>query len=248
MEQLGEALIIVVALSVGAFVKGLTGTGLPQIAIPVMAATLGVERAVVVMAIPGIVSNAWLVWANRDMVPATRDLPALTVAGILGAGVGTVALTSVDGRLLSVVLASVILAYVVVVTWRPDLSLSARLTRWTSPPVGLVAGGLQGATGVSGPLLSTYLHGFALTPAAYVLSLSTLFLIFSVVQVATIAGLGFYTAGLLRESLLALVPIAVVLPLANRVSRRLPADLFRRLVLAGLVVAAAVLVVNAVRG
>ena len=243
-----DLVIIVLALSVGAFVKGVTCTGLPQIAIPVMAATLGVERAVVLMAIPGIVSNAWLVWANRDMVAASRDLRALTLTGIAGAVAGTVILTSVDGRLLSLVLAGMILAYVAVVTWRPHLSLRPGITRWTSPPVGLLAGGLQGATGVSGPLLSTYLHGFALVPAAYVFSLSTLFLVFSVVQVATIAGLGYYTADLLLDSLLALVPIAVLLPLGNRLSRRLPADLFRRLVLVGLALAAVVLVVNALRG
>lgn len=239
--------IIITALAVGAFVKGVTGTGLPQIAIPVMAATLGVERAVVIMAIPGIVSNAWLVWANRDMARSSRDLPALALTGVGGAVVGTVALTSVDGRVLTLTLAAVIFAYVVVVTRRPHLSLPARVSRWTSPPVGLLAGGLQGATGVSGPLLSTYLHGFALRPAAYVFSLSTLFLIFSVVQVSTIAGLGIYTTDRLLDSLLALVPIAVMLPLGNRLSRRLPADLFRRLVLVGLTLTAVVLVVNALR-
>lgn len=242
-----DLVIIIAALSVGAFVKGVTGTGLPQIAIPVMAATLGVERAVVVMAIPGIVSNAWLVWANRDMAASSRDLPALSLTGVAGAVLGTVVLTSVDGRVLSLTLAGVIFAYVVVVTRRPHLSLPPRVTRWTSPHVGFLAGGLQGATGVSGPLLSTYLHGFALVPAAYVFSLSTLFLIFSGVQVATIAGLGLYTTDRVRDSLLALLPIAVMLPLGNRLSRRLPGQLFRQLVLVGLTLTAVVLVVNALR-
>jgi hypothetical protein len=45
--------IILVAIALGSFVKGVTGSGLPQIAIPVMAIFLGVERAVVLMAIPG---------------------------------------------------------------------------------------------------------------------------------------------------------------------------------------------------
>src|SRR5919107_359645 len=109
-----DVVVIVAALTLGAFVKGVTGTGLPQIAIPVMAASLGVERAVVIMALPGIASNAWLVWANRDAFATTRDLPALIGAGIAGAVAGTVLLTSVDGRLLSVVLAAVILGYVAV--------------------------------------------------------------------------------------------------------------------------------------
>jgi uncharacterized membrane protein YfcA len=243
-----ELAIIVVAIGIGAFVKGVTGTGLPQIAVPVMALSLGVESAVVIMTIPGVVSNAWLVWANRSALGDTRDLPSLTATGIVGAVAGTVLLTSVDGRLLSVVLAAVILGYIAVVTLHPRLSLSPALSRYTSPPVGLAAGGLQGATGVAGPLLTTYLHGFLLPPRAYVLSLSTLFLVFSTVQVVTMLGLGLYTGDRVRDSLLALVPIAVMLPLGTRVSRRLPAELFRTVVLAGLAVTAAVLLTTALGG
>lgn len=240
--------MIVVAIGLGAFVKGVTGTGLPQIAIPVMAAAIGVERAVIIMAIPGIVSNAWLVRTHREAWPRTRDLPALLTTGLLGAVAGTVVLTTVDGRWLSLVLATVILAYIAVLTRRPHLTLGPTLTRYASPPVGLVAGGLQGATGVSGPLLSTYLHGFGLAPAAYILSLSTLFLAFSAVQVAVLAGLGLYTVELLRDSALALVPIAVMLPLGSRLSRRLPATTFRRVILVGLALTSAALLYGALTG
>ena len=65
-----DLVVIVVAIGVGAFVKGVTGTGLPQIAIPVMAAVIGVERAVIIMAIPGILSNGW--WSARTGHVADR--------------------------------------------------------------------------------------------------------------------------------------------------------------------------------
>ncbi len=242
-----DLLVVVGAIALGAFVKGVTGTGLPQIAIPVMATSVGVEHAVVVMAVPGVLSNAWLVWANRDAARDTRDLPSVTAAGIAGCVAGTVVLSSVNGRMLSVVLAVVILGYILVVLTRPDVSLTPAVSRYTSPPVGLLAGGLQGSTGVSGPLLTTYLHGFALTPAAYVFSLSVLFLVFATVQVASIAVLGLYTAERLRDSVLALLPIAVMLPVGSRLSRRLPTEIFRRVVLVGLAVTACALVVTAVR-
>jgi hypothetical protein len=242
-----DLLVVVGAIALGAFVKGVTGTGLPQIAIPVMATSVGVEHAVVVMAVPGVLSNAWLVWANRDAARDTRDLPSVTAAGIAGCVAGTVVLSSVNGRMLSVVLAVVILGYILVVLTRPDVSLAPAVSRYTSPPVGFLAGGLQGSTGVSGPLLTTYLHGFALTPAAYVFSLSVLFLVFATVQVASIAVLGLYTAERLRDSVLALLPIAVMLPVGSRLSRRLPTEIFRRVVLVGLAVTACALVVTAVR-
>ncbi|MGH8881913.1 MAG: hypothetical protein ACRD0P_31950, partial [Stackebrandtia sp.] len=68
-----DLVVIVAAIAVGAFIKGATGGGLPQIAIPVMAVFLGVERSVVVMAIPGVVANGWLVWSHRTEARLTRD-------------------------------------------------------------------------------------------------------------------------------------------------------------------------------
>jgi uncharacterized membrane protein YfcA len=223
--------VIVVAIAFGAFIKGATGGGLPQVAIPVMAVFLGVEHAVVIMAVPGIVANGLLVWSHRREAAATRDLPGMLAAGMVGAVVGTILLKSLDGRVLSAVLALVIVVYIVVATLRPGFTIPARITRLASPPVGLAAGGLQGATGISGPLLTTYLHGFGLPPRAYVFSLSVLFFVFSSAQAVTLAGVGLYTPVRLLESLLALVPILLALPLGVRAARRLSPQTFQRVVL-----------------
>lgn len=236
-----ELAAIIAALAVGAFVKGVTGTGLPQVAVPVLAAFLGVERAVIIMSIPGVVANVWLVGSHARAARQTRDLPSLVIAGVAGAVIGTVLLTTVDGRVLSFLLGALILVYVAMRILAPDFSLSRTVSAWLSPPVGLAAGALQGATGVSGPLLSTYLHSFAMAPSAYIFSISALFLVFSVTQVITLVGLGAYTSTLLAEGFLALAPVAVFLPLGTWVGRRLDARAFSNVVLAGLVVAAGVL-------
>jgi uncharacterized protein len=226
-----DLVVIVAAIAVGAFIKGATGGGLPQIAIPVMAVFLGVEHAVVVMAIPGVVANGWLVWSHRAEAPQTRHLPGMLAAGVVGAVAGTMLLHSLDGRILSGVLALVIVGYIVLALTRPGFTIPARVTRVASPPVGLLAGGLQGATGISGPLLTTYLHGFGLAPRAYVFALSTLFFVFSTVQAITLAGVGLYTPTRLLESLLALVPILLALPLGSRAARRLSRATFQRVIL-----------------
>ena len=96
-----DLVVIVAAIAVGAFIKGATGGGLPQLAIPVMAVFLGVEHAVVVMAIPGVVANGLLVWSHRAEASKTRHLPAMVGAGIVGSVIGTMLLKSLDGRVLS---------------------------------------------------------------------------------------------------------------------------------------------------
>ena len=240
--------VIVLAIAVGAFIKGATGGGLPQIAIPVMAVFLGVERSVVVMAIPGIVANGWLVWSHRREAALTRDLPGMLAGGVVGSVAGTMLLKSLDGRILSATLAAMIVAYICLALLRPGFAISERVTRVASPPVGLAAGGLQGATGISGPLLSTYLHGFGLPPRAYVFAVSTLFFVFASVQTVTLAAVGLYTSARLLESLLALVPIVVALPLGARAARRLSPQTFQRIVLVLLAVSVVSLLHDALTG
>ena len=237
-------LIILAAMSVGAFVKGATGQGLPQLAIPVMATFIGVQDAVVIMTIPGIVSNAWLLWLYRSHYPATRDLPVLLVAGGIGALAGTILLDTLNEDLLSLTMAAMIVLYVVVFLTHPELMLPPRLTRVTSPPIGLAAGVLQGATGISGPVISTYIHGYRFEKEVYVLSITTLFQVWAMVQGAALLGLGLYTTDLFVLSLLSLIPIMVMLALGSRAAGRLSQRAFELVVVVLLVVSASRLLYN----
>jgi uncharacterized protein len=241
-----DALIVVLAISAGAFMKGVTGSGLPVLAVPVIAGFVGVEEAVVVMAIPGVVTNTWLIWQHREYLRETRDLPALVATGVVGVAAGTWLLTRVDHRVLSVALAGVIGLYLVVFFTRPDFRLGAALTRFTSPPLGLVAGALQGATGVSGPLLATYLHGYRLHQRAYLLAISTLFQVFALVQVVTLSVLHLYTTRRFLLSLLAVVPIMAVLPLGSRLARTMSRRAFDLAVLGVLLLTSGKLLYDAI--
>src|SRR5918998_2319847 len=120
--------------------------------VPVMAVFLGVEHAVVVMAIPGVVANALLIWTHRSEYSKTRDLPGMLITGTIGAVAGTLLLQSLDGRVLAAAMALVIIGYIVLALVHPGFTIPARVTRVASPPVGLVAGGLPGAPGISRPL------------------------------------------------------------------------------------------------
>jgi uncharacterized membrane protein YfcA len=129
------------------------------------------------------------------------------------------------------VLAGVIVLYITVALAHPGFRFPPRVTRVASPPVGLAVGGLQGATGISGPLVTTYMHGYQLAPRAYVFSLAALFCIGAVVQTITLAAVGLYSSTSLVQSLLTLIPIVLFLPLGSRAARRLSPPSFQRIVL-----------------
>ncbi|WP_166351399.1 sulfite exporter TauE/SafE family protein [Phytoactinopolyspora limicola] len=243
-----ELLVILVAMSVGAFVKGVTGTGLPQVAIPTMAIFLGVEHAVVVMAIPGVVTNAWMLWTHREHWHATRDVPVMVAGGAVGALVGTFGLKVLDPRWLSLALGGVIVLYLVMRLVNNGFAIPAGLARYVAPPVGLVAGLLQGSTGISGPMLTMYLHGLRLARQVFIVSIVTLFLVFAVVQTGTLVALGMFDADRLRQGVLALVPIMLVLWAAARYAHRMREDVFDRWVLVLLAVFAVALIYDGVTG
>lgn len=243
-----ELVVILVAIGLGSFIKGVTGSGLPQIAIPVMATFLGVERAVVIMALPGVVTNTWLLWRYRSHLRATRDLPVLLVTGIIGAVLGTIGLQRANAAVLSLVLAAAIGLYLVVFVSKARVEVTAAVSRYSSPPVGLVAGLLQGATGMSGPVLTTYLHGFRLPKQVFVVSLVTLFQVFAVAQMITLYRVGLYSGGRVLESIIALVPMMLILPLGARMADRLSPKSFERWILLLLTMSAAKLLYDGVVG
>jgi uncharacterized membrane protein YfcA len=232
-------------MAVGAFIKGATGAGLPQIAIPVMATFLGVEAAVVIMAIPGVITNTWLLWNYRNRFRDTRDLPALLGTGIVGSIVGTMLLQTLDEDVLSFFVAGMIALYATLFFAHPDFRLSPNVTRYTSTPVGLASGLLQGATGISGPVIGTYFHSYRLPKEVFVLSISTVFQVFALVQTATLVGVGLYSAERVALSVLSLIPIMVMLRLGALFTDRLSRRTFDLIVLALLVASAVKLVYDA---
>src|SRR5690625_6018227 len=101
-------------MAVGTVVKGVTGSGLPMVAIPVMATFLGVEDAVVIMAIPSVLTNGWMVWSNRTAAWRATPLPVLVVTGCVGSVLGVALLAWLVVRWLVGTLACVFVTYLLV--------------------------------------------------------------------------------------------------------------------------------------
>jgi uncharacterized membrane protein YfcA len=238
--------IIITAVAVGSFVKGATGAGLPLIAVPLIATVAGPEVAIVVMAIPTLISNVMMVHAYRRPIGGIRDLRALLLAGAVGTVIGVRLLERLDPDALSLTMACSILLYVAARLTGVNVRIPPRLSRYTTPPIGALAGTLQGATGVSGPMIAFYLHAYGLPRDDYLFALSLTLQILSASQIASIWFAGLYTPERLALSALAIIPVALTLPLGVRMARRLSLPAFDRLVIALLAAAAGKLILDSV--
>jgi uncharacterized membrane protein YfcA len=207
------------ALAFGGFTKGLTGLGLPLITVPVLAGVFGVERAVLIMVIPSALLNHYAAWVHRDARGDVPELPRLLLGGVPGVAIGAAVLQLGSDRWLATALAAWILAYVLLRVVHPSVRLSLPTRRRWSPIVGVSAGALQAATGVSAPIVIPYVDALGVTPRTYVFALCVCFGAFATGHMVIVAGSGLYTPQLLGQSLLALVPALACIPLGIRARR-----------------------------
>lgn len=239
-----RAALVALAVLAGALVKGVTGLGLPPIALAALAPILGAEHAVVVLALPTVASNATLVWSNRSWLRESRHLPALMITGVVGALVGARLLVWLDDAAVAIGVGVVVLIYAVLYLLRPDLALPPRATRLLAAPVGGAAGVLQGATGLSSPVLATYLHARRLPRGAYLLTISLLFQVFALAQLAGIVVFGLFDDERILHALVATVAALAGVPLGMRAGRRLPQTRFEQVTLAVMLLSTTTLILG----
>ncbi|MCH8149195.1 MAG: sulfite exporter TauE/SafE family protein [Planctomycetes bacterium] len=229
-------IIIVAALAVGSFVRGITGIGLPLIAIPVMAGFIGVQNAVVIMVVPNVFLNGWLLWTYRAHRVALPNFPAVVIAAFAGVVFGSWVLSTVAERVLIFVMVGCLGLYLLKLAFRIELGLPQSVGRYVGTVVVFFAGLVQGATGFSGPVVAPWAHSLRLPPQGYVFVVSILFMIFAAMQILAYGWFGTLTVERLYMGALACVPVAVVLPLAIFVARRIGQREFNAIIVAVLVV------------
>ncbi len=240
-----EVVIVVIAILTGSLVKSVTGMGMPIIAVPIMALFVSVEDAVVVIAAPTVALNAWLCWRERSHRHETRDLGRLALFGIAGAVLGAFLLAALPERVVMAALATMVLAYVVRFLTAPDIKVgSAASAKW-SPVVGFGAGVSLGSTGISGPIVATWIHAYRLAPGAHIFAVTLLFAITGFAQLAVFVADG-RLLDLGAPAALTFIPAFAMVPFGGALRKRMSGEVFDRAVLAVLSVSAAALIVRAV--
>lgn len=236
--------LILGASLVGAFVKSVTGMGYPVLAIPLITLALGIDDAVMIVAAPNLAANLLMCANTREARHEARDLRALLGFGIVGATVGTIALVHLPEDPLLILLVVTITAFVVAYLRDPGLQLTPATSRRWSPAVGSAAGLMQGAVGISGPVVAAWLHGYRLPRQAYVYSLTAIFGVSGAVQLVVLLGSGELTWERGLVSAAAFLPVLAMVPVGARLRDRLGGRTFELAVLAILVISGLALLVR----
>jgi uncharacterized membrane protein YfcA len=210
-----ELAVVLAAVIVGAIAKAVTGMGLPLIAIPIASLFVDVNDAIVVIAFPNVLANAILAGRERRSYPETRDLPVLALAGVIGAVAGTLLLVNIPETPLVIAVIVAIVGYVVLFFAHPEFRVGPERSRRLAPAVGGIAGVFQGAVGISGPILGSWIHSYRLSRSAHILSVTSLFFITGATQLVVLIGSG-ELSGRVVATLLACVPVLGSIPVGTK--------------------------------
>ncbi|GAB2923819.1 sulfite exporter TauE/SafE family protein [Paraburkholderia jirisanensis] len=228
-------LLLVTFLGAG-LVKGVTGMGLPTVAIGVLGAVMSPLAAAAILIIPSFVTNVWQMLVGRHTFRLMRRLWSMMLCIVVGTVLGSRLLVIVDpvwsGRTLGIAL----IAYAVYALLSPTVSTTERLERWLSPIVGIVTGVVTGATGVFVIPAVPYLQSLGLQKDELVQALGLSFTVSTVALAAGLLAHGAFRIDQIGLSLMAVLPALVGMWLGSIVRQRISPKTFRRCFLFFLVV------------
>src|SRR3972149_2389441 len=94
-----------------ATIKGVAGLGFPLITVPLVANIIGPPAAVVVIAVPTVASNLFMVAQGGGSATRLRQLAWMTAGRLAGTAVGARALRDISPTLLAVILGIIAVGY-----------------------------------------------------------------------------------------------------------------------------------------
>ncbi len=238
-------IIALLTFAIAGIIKGAIGSGVPVVVVPVLTMLYDVKLAIAVLVAPNLFSNALQVWQYRQHLLPLRFLLSFAVAGGAGIVLGTWGLVALSPTLLSLGVAAAILLYLIIKLAKRTATLPFTVAKRIVLPVGLLAGVLQGAAGMSAPASVTFLNAMRLERPVFIGSISVFFVAITLVQIPALLSAGILTWERSLYSLAALLVILAAMPLGGRLGKRLPHRWYDRLIMCLLATIAIKIVVDA---
>ena len=145
-------LVIAVAAGIGGFAKGVTGIGLPIIAIAITVNYFEPRTALAIIVVPIVVTNLWQSLRSDDLLAPLRRFWLMIVCFLITLLTFARVMAGLDTQMMFGVLGIVVTLFALSSLWRPRAQpLSPKTERWLGPVDGILGGILGGLTTIWGP-------------------------------------------------------------------------------------------------
>lgn len=233
--SLSMLLVIAATFFSAGLVKGVTGMGLPTVAMGILGGLLSPLAAASLLIVPSLLTNVWQLMAGMNVMPILRRLWTMMAGGLVGTVATASMLTGEGTGWSTLALGAALTIYAIYTLQAKPYRVQPAHERWLSPLVGILTGLITGATGVFVIPAVPYLQslGFEKDDLVQALGLS-----FTVSTIALTIGLishGAFQVGEAELSALAVLPALLGMVAGQRLRKAFNPATFKRCFLVMLV-------------
>ncbi|MEW6632125.1 MAG: sulfite exporter TauE/SafE family protein [Pseudomonadota bacterium] len=222
------AATIAITFLLAGIVKGVTGMGLPTLAMGLLGAVMPPVTAASLLIVPSFVTNIWQLFSGPSFGAILRRL-WLMMAGIM---VGTVAgsrlLASDNVKWTTAGLGAALILYAAYTLLARQPKVPARAENWSSPIVGFLTGLVTGGTGVFVVPAVPYIQALGLSRDDLIQALGLSFTVSTIALALGLASHGAFEVGHLAMSSLAVLPALLGMWLGQVLRQKISPATFRR--------------------
>lgn len=216
-------------------VKGVTGMGLPTVAVGVLSITMSPVAAAALLVVPSLATNVWQLLAGPSVSTLLRRLWPMMLGIMVGTVASTGLLVQVDPRWSGIALGIALIAYATYALRARAAFVPVRWERPLSPLVGVVTGVVTGATGVFTIPAVPWLQALRLPRDLLVQALGLAFTTSTVALAVGLAEQGAFRIDQVGWSAAAIVPALLGMALGQAVRHRISQQRFRQFFLGFLI-------------
>ncbi|KWF72051.1 TSUP family transporter [Burkholderia cenocepacia] len=230
---------IVVALLLGGMVKGITGIGVPLVAMPILSQFLPIQYAVLLLSMPIILGNIPQALEGGEMLATLRQIAAPIAGTVVGNVVGVAILLSLNPHHAQAASGALLILAATLMLAAPKLNLPPAWRKPVGFALGFGAALMESIASVPGPLLATYLISSGATGRVFTKQIAIILVVSIVTLITTFSSAAHASGADLAISAAASLPAIVGMWLIRPLRDRMSPMLFRRVVLLFVLIAAA---------
>ncbi|WP_213778456.1 sulfite exporter TauE/SafE family protein [Caballeronia sp. dw_276] len=230
MNSLAAAHIAIVSFTflIAGTVKGVTGMGLPTVAMGVLGTLMLPAQAASLLILPSLITNVWQLLAGPGVVALVKRFWWMMAGIVVGTVFAASFIAGSGGAWAVTGLGAALTLYAVsgLLAWR--FSVPPQYERRLSPLIGIVTGFITGGTGVFVVPAVPYLQALGLKKEELVQALGLSFTVSTVALAIGLARENAFAIGDINRSLLAVIPALLGMWIGQSVRERISPASFRR--------------------
>ncbi len=242
MLTAGTLALVAAAFTLGGFVKGAIGMGLPVVVLALLAMIMPLREAMAIFLIPGIASNIWQATNGPYLPDLARRLWPFLLGAVCGIAIGVSILAGTKSDIMERVLGVLLIVYSTLALTAPRLPAPGRHERWLSPLAGASGGVIFGMVGIFIVPGLLYLETLRMPRDEFVQGLGLTFVTITATLAVSMTGFSLVTGELALLSVMGLVPVFAGIWAGRRVRHRISEAFYRKLFFLSLIASGAYMI------